>query len=757
MKQKDNSSLSQLKNVQAGANAGGIAKPMPAQIGSYEVEDIIKNGTMSVVYKVRHQTLRTLRALKMFRLKEGVPAESQREKFLSEGRILSSLNHPRVIHMHDFEIDSSTGLPYYTMDLVLSPSGEILSLADEEVVRDWEEKDLVSCFCDLCEGLGFLMHQGILHRDLKLDNVLVGPDGHVVLIDFGLSYLFSPEDDKSPKFMVEDEDSKNLAGSYFYAAPELLSNHASFSDKTEAWALGVLMFRLLTGFWFDATRRSDYLALTTDYDYPWTRLFERLFSKSAKHRLSAGGFRALPNLLGLNVTRRKHFPLWAAGLLLLVGACGIGALGYSLRSWSAAHTMNGEIESRISASRFQADCAQVMSTSGLTYYVYQTNRLSSALERLKKSVEILPEEFQKMIYEELEVAYSGGVRLGRSTPRSIRARSEKYLDEALRQSSRGSEATSLLFLASACLADDKRHAPYGDFAEARNRVAEAAVRFARYYVREPDWVYECLSWTGSLQNQEAYSKMVQMTDLQRELPYWLLGTWRYQAGDGFVSKAANERHQSQASYSAQVARLSWSKDFATIWSCYQSCVSICADDLRVVRLMVEKLKPYHLAEAFLDAARLSDRYDTLLPSFYVTERWHLLANGYVDADTMDAQKYYESPSIRSETCAVIRRYQNRSCLIGKSPRRHYLTQAIFAAVAEMCGERDLARQLVQSLPDKDVYLYLQIAVSPKTKLFQCLRSYYPVIKDEKLKPTYIEKVVKPKMKLEIECKSEENK
>ena len=86
-------------------------------------------------------------------------------------------------------VDEETGAPYFVMDLVLDESGQPKSLADVEP-GSVDEETIGRWYDDLREGLAYIHSKGVVHRDLKLQNVLIGPDGHAVLTDFGVSKVF---------------------------------------------------------------------------------------------------------------------------------------------------------------------------------------------------------------------------------------------------------------------------------------------------------------------------------------------------------------------------------------------------------------------------------------------------------------------------------------------------------------------------------------------------------------------------------------
>jgi len=252
-------------------------------IGSYEVVRLLGKGGMSEVYEAEDPRLGTRHAVKLFTYEKDDP--EVRRRFETEGRLLAKLCHPRIVKVTDFGTDGASR-PYFVMDLVLDATGQPKSLsdvepgsADEETVGRWYD--------DLREGLAYIHSKGIVHRDLKLQNVLVGPDGHAVLADFGVSKVADPSGEGEPvvdvvKTIVKMREGRSLVmGSVGYMAPELEMGVAA-SPQSDWYALGVIVYRLLTGTWCDA--RTDVLAALETYDPVWRRILPKLLHANPQGR-----------------------------------------------------------------------------------------------------------------------------------------------------------------------------------------------------------------------------------------------------------------------------------------------------------------------------------------------------------------------------------------------------------------------------------------------------------------------------------------
>ena len=254
------------------------------KIGEYEVIRKLGAGGMSEVYEVENPRLATRYALKMY----SYPKDDKevRERFLVEGKLLAKLNHPRVVKVVDIDEDAATGRPFFVMDLVTDPDGQTRTLAqlkpgeaDEETVARWYD--------DMRDALGYIHAQGVIHRDLKLQNVMIGPDGHAILTDFGISRIFDPQGDGKTVidavqtiFSVRN-GATPVMGSIGYMAPELEMG-AQATEKSDWYALGVITYRLLTGMWCDA--RTDIAEEVATYDPVWKRILPKLLHSNPEGR-----------------------------------------------------------------------------------------------------------------------------------------------------------------------------------------------------------------------------------------------------------------------------------------------------------------------------------------------------------------------------------------------------------------------------------------------------------------------------------------
>lgn len=207
------------------------------RIGGLVAVALIGCGATGDVWRVHDEASGQDLALKLFRPRTGVPPERARARFCAEARLLSAFRHPNLMRV--FASGTFRGEPYFTMEL-LRPLPERLS-----------PRTIAALGRDLCRALAYLHAHGVVHRDLKPDNVLVAPDGRYVLADLGIAHF---SDDALSGFVhglgrgnptLADGIDRAL-GTPGFAAPEQMTGR-EVSPAADIHALGVLLAALLDG------------------------------------------------------------------------------------------------------------------------------------------------------------------------------------------------------------------------------------------------------------------------------------------------------------------------------------------------------------------------------------------------------------------------------------------------------------------------------------------------------------------------------
>jgi eukaryotic-like serine/threonine-protein kinase len=200
---------------------------------TYRIEKLLGAGGMGEVYLARDLKLGRMVALKVLPLQFVVDAD-RLSRFQREARALSSLNHPNLVTI--FEVGEANGLHFIAMELV---EGKTLSSLREKLSL----KELLGIAAQMAEALGAAHQSGIIHRDVKPDNVMVRPDGYAKVLDFGLVKL--AEVDPAPGSVAQTKLGMAM-GTLAYMSPEQASGEP-VDHRTDIWSLGVVLYELSTG------------------------------------------------------------------------------------------------------------------------------------------------------------------------------------------------------------------------------------------------------------------------------------------------------------------------------------------------------------------------------------------------------------------------------------------------------------------------------------------------------------------------------
>ena len=239
---------------------------------------------MGAVYEVEHTQLGVHYALKAFTLEDG-HVDVLKNKFLTEGKVLARLHDQHLVHVFDLNFDEATGTPYFVMDLVLYEDGSPRTLSDVST-EELDEDYVLQWFTELASVVDYIHEQGIVHRDIKLGNVLLSSDGHVVLSDFGISRLFSERlrsDVKAVNTMVTEAVTsvRLMMGTQGYMAPEVARGEEA-TPAADSYSLGVMFVYLLTGIWYEPG--SKVFKLLETLEYRWIDVLPRLLSENPAER-----------------------------------------------------------------------------------------------------------------------------------------------------------------------------------------------------------------------------------------------------------------------------------------------------------------------------------------------------------------------------------------------------------------------------------------------------------------------------------------
>ncbi len=204
----------------------------------YRIVKRLGEGGMGAVYRAWDTRLNIPVALKEMIPQPDLDADQLdqlRRQFRQEATVLARLHHPNLVRVTDFFEEKSMG--YLVMDYV---EGEGL---DERIKREGAlpEAEVLTWGEELLDAVAYCHSQGILHRDIKPQNVILRPNGHAVLVDFGLVKLWDPDDPRTKTAM-------RGMGTPEYAPPEQYEVDAGHTDpRSDVYSLGATLYHALTG------------------------------------------------------------------------------------------------------------------------------------------------------------------------------------------------------------------------------------------------------------------------------------------------------------------------------------------------------------------------------------------------------------------------------------------------------------------------------------------------------------------------------
>ncbi len=208
------------------------------RLGRYRVVRKIAEGGMGAVYEAEQDNPRRTVALKV--LRQDLTSPSRLRRFEHEAQILGRLSHPSIAQI--FEAGSAgegdEARPFFVMELV--EGRPLTAFANEDGLGTRARVELLQRVCDAVQHAH---EKGVVHRDLKPDNILVTSDGTPKVLDFGVARLT----DSDIKTTTLQTDVGQLLGTVPYMSPEQVSGHPDDLDtRTDVYALGVVLYEVLT-------------------------------------------------------------------------------------------------------------------------------------------------------------------------------------------------------------------------------------------------------------------------------------------------------------------------------------------------------------------------------------------------------------------------------------------------------------------------------------------------------------------------------
>ncbi|MDP9263560.1 MAG: serine/threonine protein kinase [Acidobacteriota bacterium] len=209
--------------------------------GNYRIDDKLGEGGMGVVYRATDTELGRSVAIKTLLTDPHLDQEGLSARFLREAKAASRLQHPCIVTIHHFGVEGNTR--YIVMEYV---EGKTLKkiIGNEPMPIN----SLLEIAIQVADGLAMAHEKGVIHRDMKAENIMVTPRGQVKILDFGLAKLNEPEshtasDDAETVYKTQE----GLAiGTVSHMSPEQALGR-DVSDRSDVFSFGVVLYEMATG------------------------------------------------------------------------------------------------------------------------------------------------------------------------------------------------------------------------------------------------------------------------------------------------------------------------------------------------------------------------------------------------------------------------------------------------------------------------------------------------------------------------------
>ena len=239
--------------LEAGTDPGPAESSVLPAAERYGDLELIGKGGMGAVYRCRDQRIGREVAMKVMRR----GSRSRRARFLREARVQGRLEHPAIVPVYDLGQDDD-GVPYFTMRRLEGRTlAEIIRghrTGDIEIVRAHPMRAILAAFARVCSAVHYAHAGGVIHRDLKPDNIMVGDFGQVYVLDWGVAKITGepdpePEGDE-PETSASDPGTSDVLtragvlGTPGYLSPE--QAHGEVVDhRADIYSLGAILFEIL--------------------------------------------------------------------------------------------------------------------------------------------------------------------------------------------------------------------------------------------------------------------------------------------------------------------------------------------------------------------------------------------------------------------------------------------------------------------------------------------------------------------------------
>lgn len=203
------------------------------QLPGYEFQALLGSGGMGAVYKAHHLNLDRSVAIKVLPYKLSRLDTEFADQFKQEARTMAKLSHPGIVSVYDAGMTDS-GFLYFVMEYVEGTDVSQMLLVKKRLPTG----HALAITAHVCDALSYAHSHGVVHRDIKPANIMVSHEGRVKVADFGLARFGTDG---------SEEGAVVTMGTPYFVAPEALTIGMSVDHRADIYALGVMLYDMLTG------------------------------------------------------------------------------------------------------------------------------------------------------------------------------------------------------------------------------------------------------------------------------------------------------------------------------------------------------------------------------------------------------------------------------------------------------------------------------------------------------------------------------